>query len=109
MAAHDEIFEKLGFTADDVLKEAIKTDADDPTTGEGSLSHNGEYQVLGAWTKSDVQVHLERNTAPEDQGEDMTAVVTHPPVFVVSKAGKRVAAAMQRDPEALEAVLSDLG
>ena len=110
MAAHDDVLSELGFTADEELQAAHQADANDATTGEGSLSHNGPYQVQGYWTKGDVHVHLERNTAPEaDNGDDMTAIVTHPPVFVVSKGEERVGTAMLRDPEALKAVLSDLG
>lgn len=110
MAAHDDVLAELGFEKDGDLQLGLQSHADDPNTDGGSMSHNGQYQVQGAWKKGDVVVHLERNTAPESQDEsDMSAIVTHPPVFVVSKGEQRLVTVMQRDPEALKAVLSDLG
>lgn len=109
MSAYEDVLAELGYEASEDLATAIKSNADDPETGEGSLSHNGEYKVEGAWKKGNVTVHLERNTAPEDQGDDMTAVVTHPPLLVVKKSDVVVAGVRPRDPEALKAVLTDLG
>lgn len=108
MATHEDILTKLGYEANAGAQAAKQADADDPATGDGSLSHNGKYEVLGFWSKGDVEVHLERNTAPEDVGDGMSAVVTHPPLLVVEKAGARLVAVSPRDPEALEAVLTDL-
>lgn len=104
MAAHDDVLAELGFTSDDEKKASYQEAFEKAGTSE-----NGAHVVHGVWTKGDISLHLERNTAPEDTGDDMTAVVTHPPVFVISKGGKRVVTVMQRDPEALKAVLSDLG
>lgn len=108
MAAHDDVLAKLGFEPDAELASFVQGYADDPNTDDGSLSHNGEFKVLGAWKKGDVWLHLERNTAPEPGDDDMETVVTHPPVLVVCKGDKRICVVRQRDPEALEAVLSDL-
>lgn len=106
--AYESVLTEAGFTQDGQLATDLQAHADDPTTGDGSLSHNGEYKVLSAWKKGDCSVHLERNTAPEETGDDMTAIVTHPPLLVIEKGDVRVAVS-PRDPEALEAVLSELG
>lgn len=47
----------------------------------GALSENGPYTVLGSWSKGDVKVHLEQNTAPSEPGSDTMTV--YPPVLVI--------------------------
>lgn len=109
MADHESILKELGFTADADLAAQLQDDANDPSTGDGSLSHNGDYKVLNAWTKGELRVHLERNTAPEDAGDDMTAVVTHPPLLVVERGDQRLVVVSPRDTDALRAVLTEIG
>lgn len=104
MAAHDDVLAELGFTADDEMKTSYQAAFD-----KAGTSDNGAHVIHGVWKKGDVVAHLERNTAPEpSDDEDLQQIVTHPPVFVISKGGERVVSVMQRDPEALKAVLSDL-
>lgn len=105
---YENVLTQAGFQSDEATAKAIQDHAEDENTGDGSLAHNGDYKVLGAWTKGDYRVHLERNTAPEDAGDGMTAVVTHPPLLVIDKGDTRIVAVNPKDTEALRAVLSDL-
>jgi hypothetical protein len=55
-----------------------------------NLSHNGDYVVLGTWTKGVVTLLFEQNTATEDIG-GLSAAITHPAVCVISSPTGRVA------------------
>jgi hypothetical protein len=102
MANHEQILTDLGFTADDDHKASMEKVAED-----NGMSANGPYVVHGAWSKGDVKIHMEQNTAPDQDGE-LTAQITHPPVMVVEKAGKRVFAISPRDAESLKDILPTL-
>jgi hypothetical protein len=102
MADHEKVLTDLGFTEDSEHKAAIEQIAED-----NNLSANGPYQVHGAWSKGDIKIHLEQNTAPDKDGE-LSAQVTHPPLLVVEKAGNRLFALSPRDAEALREVVPTL-
>lgn len=59
---------------------------------ELGMQDNGPYEVLACWTRGQTVVLVEQNTAPDDLGGGMTAVITHPPVAVIEGPRGRVAA-----------------
>lgn len=102
MADHEKTLADLGFTEDSDHKEAIEKVATD-----NGLSDNGPYVVHGAWSKGDIKIHLEQNTAPDTDGE-LSALVSHPPLLVVEKGDKRLFALSPRDVESLKDILPTL-
>ena len=103
---YKDVLANLGFQSDENRRAALQTHAENPETDGGNLSHNGDYKVLGTWTKDDIVVHMEQNTAPDQIGE-LSAIVTHPPLLVV-EGPKGRAAVRPGDVEALEQVIADL-
>jgi hypothetical protein len=81
--SYADVLSSKGFAKDEKAAEVLHADANDPNTGEGSLGHNGDYTVHEVWRKDGVTAVLEQNTAPEDLGGGMTALVTHPKVLIV--------------------------
>jgi hypothetical protein len=71
--------EKAGFKHDDELKSAHEEQAD-----KNSMHETGPYVVHGVWRKGLVSVLFEQNTAAEEMGGGMKAVIQHPAVCVVS-------------------------
>ena len=84
----------LGFKADTKLATRLLDDAANPEVGGADMSEHGPYKVHNAWTKGDVKVWLEQNTAPdthEPDEDEAVAVVTHPRVLIVESPKGRVA------------------
>jgi hypothetical protein len=109
-AQYESVLTELGYTQDSQAQQDLLDAATDPATGGGDMSASGKYEVLAAWTKGDLTVFTERNTAPDvDSVDDMVAIVTHPPVLVIERGGERVAAVPPRDTTALRNVLTELG
>lgn len=102
MANHEKVLADLGFKPDDDHKSAVEQIAED-----NGVSESGPYVVHAAWSKGDIKIHLEQNTAPEVDGE-MSAQVTHPPLLVVEKGDQRLFALSPRDAEALREVVPTL-
>jgi hypothetical protein len=75
----------LGFTEDAAGKgyfEGLAADA--------GMHDNGPYVVHHVFTKGDVVVVIEQNTAPEDMG-GMSAIVSHPACAIIESPKGRVA------------------
>lgn len=94
------VLTELGWTQDGQSKQVAEENAQ--ATG---LNNNGPYVVRDVWVKDDRMITVECNTAPEDLGGGMTAVITHPPVAVLAGPGMRVAF----NPDDLELVRSLAG
>lgn len=108
MADYETALSELGFAADDTLKTKLQEWADHPETGGGDMSHNGAYKLLAAYSKGNVIVVAEQNTAPEDMGDGETsAVVTYPKLLIVEGPNGRCAV-RPADVEALKAVIEAL-
>jgi hypothetical protein len=107
VASYEDVLTGAGFTEDADMASKLQEWANHPETGEGSMSDNGAYEIQKAWTKGDATVVLEQNTAPDDLGDGMTAVVTHPPVLVVDSPKFRVSV-RPSDTDALKDVLGHL-
>lgn len=50
---------------------------------ELGMHDNGDYAVLGHYTKGDVSVTIERTQSPESVDDDSTVMWTRPPVAIV--------------------------
>lgn len=100
-ALADKLIE-LGFTADAEAKGVAEANA-----VEHGMHENGPYVVHHVFTKGDVVVTIEQNTAPEDLG-GMTAVVTHPPCAIIASPKGRVAFNPD-DTDLAAALLDELG
>jgi len=75
----------LGFLEDDDAKNYFAGLASD-----AKMHDNGPYDVRQVFTKGDVVVLVEQNTAPEDMG-GMSAVVSHPACAIIESPKGRVA------------------
>lgn len=89
----------LGFAQDGEAANVARQNAE----AQG-LSHNGPYEVLGVWRRGEVMVLLEHNTAP-DVFNGLNALISHPPVAVLSGPKGRVAV----NPDDLELVSTLVG
>lgn len=75
----------LGFTDDPTQAQADQAAAIEAGAGSG-----GEFSVNHVFTKNQIKVTVEQNSATEDVG-GLSAVVTHPPVAVIESPNGRVA------------------
>jgi len=68
----------LGFKPDEATQKYLEGLAED-----AKMHDNGPYQVRAVYVKGDVTVTIEQNTAPDDLGDGMSAVVSHPPCGII--------------------------
>lgn len=94
--------EKVGFKRDDDLKSAHEVHAD-----ENGMHATGRYVVDSVWKKGLVTVLFEQNTAAEDLGGGMAAVIQHPSVCIVS-GPKGKAACNPEDTELILTLIQEL-
>lgn len=94
--------ESAGFTQDEALKSAHEEQAD-----KNSMHDAGPYVVHGVWTKGLVTLLFEQNTAAEDMGGGMKAVIQHPSVCVAT-GPKGKAACNPDDTELILRLVEDL-
>lgn len=85
MALADTL-KRLGFIEDERGRAAAETNAE--TAG---VNDNGTYTVQAVYVRDNIVVTVEQNQAPEQLGDGMTAVVTHPPLAVIASPKGRVA------------------
>lgn len=70
---------KAGFKHSDELRSAHQDAA-----AANNMSHNGQYDVNGVFTKGLVTLVFEQNTCPEPLEGGLDVTITHPPVCIVS-------------------------
>lgn len=93
-----EALEQAGFTHADDLKAAHEERAT-----KNGMHNSGPYVVHHVWTKGLLSIVLEQNTCPDgDETSGLSALVTHPPVCVVTGPGGRCAVS----PNYIEGVLT---
>lgn len=68
-----------GFVEDDTLASARAEKA-----SQDNMHQTGPYVIHGVWRKGAVTLVFEQNTAAEEMGGGMSAVIQHPAVCVVS-------------------------
>lgn len=81
-----EVLTKLGFKQDPASKKA----AEDIAVAQ-KLSASGAYTIQDVLVRDDVIVTIEQNHSPEDYGNGMTALVSHPALAVMVSPRGRVA------------------
>lgn len=99
--------ESLAAVQSALLKAGFVEHPEHPAYGNiEALSHNGPYEVHGAWTNNDgCVVHLEQNSAQQEDG----STITYPAVLVIENdKGGRVAVSID-DLEAFDLFLRAQG